>query len=127
MKENVELFGDRVVIQLDKAPEVSTNEFGIHEALMENYETDGGKIGSKVSTRSFLNKGTVVQISPYSARKLEEMGASLQEGDKVLVTYNATNEQYNFSYSRNGLVKGFSGLVSIPHVLIEGKFLNGTV
>lgn len=122
--EKLQLFGDRIVVQLDKAPQYSTNEFGVVEALMENHETDGGRIASKPSSRSYLNRGTVIQISPLALTKLSEIDASLSPGDQVFVTHNATSEQYNFSYSREGLVKNFSGLVCIPHVLIEGKLLS---
>lgn len=122
--DKLELFGDRIIIQLDKVPAVTIDEYGLRQALTENYETDGGKIASKLSPRSFVNKGTVIQISPLALSKLSELGHTLSPSDQVFLTHNAVSEQYNFSYTREGLVKDFTGLVAVPHILIEGKIIN---
>ena len=122
--ENITLFGDRVLIQLDKSEEHTTLSSGLTIPLYENYETDGGRPGAKASDKKFLSQGTVVALSQSASKKLEENNSPLNIGDKVFVTQNAVSPQYQFFPDRSNLFIQFEGLISIPHVLIEAK-ING--
>ncbi len=118
----LELIGDRILVQLDEQPTHEVTEAGIVNPLTELYETDGGRAGSKVSSRKYIAKGTILKISSFAKRKLEELGTTLEEGDTILVDHRCASEQYSF-FPKRGLVKTFEGLVSIPHVYIEAKVI----
>lgn len=117
---NYELIGDRILVQLDEQSTHEVTEAGIYNPLMENEETDGGRYRAKISSRHYIAVGTVQKISPFALKKLQELGAELQVGDRVLVDHRAASEQYSF-FPKRGLVRTFQGLVSIPHVYIEAK------
>lgn len=118
--DNLEIIGDRIIVQLDEQKDHEVTEFGIVNPLMDNEETDGGRYRAKISSRHYVASGVVKAISPFSLKKLEEVGATLSIGDRVLVDHRTVSDQYAFFPTR-GLVKSFSGLVSIPHVYIEAK------
>lgn len=120
--EELQLIGDRILVQLDEQVDHEVTEAGLINPLTELEQTDGGRYNSKISSRRFVAAGIIKKISDFSAKKLEELGVEIKEGDRVYVDHRAASEQYAF-FIKRGLVKTFSGLVSIPHVYIEAKII----
>jgi len=109
--KDITLFGDRILVQLDQVTDTVT-EHGIIVPLFENYETDGGKPSSKISSKKYSSVGTVLKISNNSPLQLAE-------GTKVYVNPSSSNQQFQFYLDRTKLVQDFEGLICIPHTLIE--------
>jgi co-chaperonin GroES (HSP10) len=115
------LLGDRILVQLDAAPEVTTLESGVLLPSTEVYETEGGRQATRSAGTKYLTQGTVIALSALSNSKLAESGIQLSPGDKVYVSSHSINSSFYFSIDRTQLSPIFSGLVAIPHVHIEAK------
>lgn len=117
------LIGDRILILLDEALDHTTTETGIIIPLNNVIEKDSGRLGTELSKRKHLTKGTILSLSPTATSKLEELHTSLTSGDRVYVNEMVmkTPSSYQFFLDRNKLVQDFDGVVCIPHVLIEAK------
>lgn len=115
--EQLELLGDRVLVLLAKIEEHTITESGIFIPKNEVYESEGGKLMSRPSSKKHLSIGTIIAMSPLSHEKLP----SLSIGDKVLVTETANSPSYQFFLDRDRLVNDFDGYICIPHILIEAK------
>lgn len=117
------LIGDRILILLDEALDHTTTETGIIIPLNNVIEKDSGRLGTELSKRKHLTKGTILSLSPTATSKLEELHTSLSPGDRVYVNEMVmkTPSSYQFFLDRNKLVQDFDGVVCIPHVLIEAK------
>lgn len=114
------LLHDRVVIQLDEVGDTIT-EGGVIVPLYENYETDGGKPGSKVSSKKYTNTGTVLALSESASKQIP----ALQAGNKVFVSNSSVSTpQYHFYIDRTKLVQDFTGVISIPAILVEAIINN---
>ena len=122
--EKLKLLGDRVIIALHKQEEHTTTSTGIIVPLSEITQTDSGKIASITSSKKFLSKGTVVQVSDLAAAKLQEAGHTLSPGDVVYLSENGASTQYKFSYSRDTLIQEDEGYRCVPHIIIEGIITN---
>lgn len=116
-----ELIGDRITVLLDKQPDHTKSSSGLEIPLFYNAESDGGKPIAKVSDKQYLSKGTIQAISPYAAKKLEELGASIKVGDRVFVNPNTVSANYQFFTTRHSLVQDFEGVICVSHQLIEAK------
>lgn len=115
------LIGDRILVQLDKVQDESSDSILI-KPLIENGESDGGRPTAHVSNKEYVPKGTILSISHYSREKLESIKASLKVGDKVLISPRAATPEYYFFENRNSYSpQEFKGIVAIPHVFIEAK------
>lgn len=130
---NFTLLGDRVLIKLDEQPTHTVTSSGIVNPLFENYETDGGKLGAKASSRKFLAQGTVVQVSQVAKERMNIQNdpvetpyvlPAVDKGDRVFVTPNASSQNYMFLTDRSQLVSEWDGYICVPHNLIEAK-ING--
>jgi co-chaperonin GroES (HSP10) len=119
----IKLLGDRVLIKLDNAEDHTTTSSGLIVPLNDIVETDGGRLKTETSKRKHLTSGTILLIGEQSAAKLKEAGTELVVGDKVYVTemVGKNVSSYQFFVDRTKLVQDFSGLVCIPHILIEAK------
>ncbi len=122
--EKLKLLGDRVVIALHKQEEHTTTSTGIIVPLSEITQTDGGKIASITSSKKYLSKGTVIQVSELAASKLMESNITLSPGDVVYLSENGASPQYKFSYNRDTLVQEDEGYRCVPHIIIEGVITN---
>lgn len=118
---NIQLIGDRVLIQLDLAEDHTITDSGIVIPLAELTETDGGRITTRTSNQTFLYKGTVVNISEYAKSKFREYGVEVNVNDRVFISKNALSPAHQFFIDRDKLVLDFTGMVCIPHTLIEAK------
>lgn len=120
---NLSLIGDRVLIVLDEALEHTKLDSGIIIPLNTIVEKDSGRLGTELSKRKHLTKGTIIALSPTSTTKLKELESPLQVGDRVYVNEMVlkTTSSYQFFINRDKLVQDFDGVVCIPHVLIEAK------
>lgn len=123
---SLSLIGDRVLIMLDEALDHTKLDSGIIVPLNTIVEKDSGRLGTELSKRKHLTKGTIISLSPTSASKLEELQIPLQAGDRVYVNEMVmkTPSSYQFFINRDKLVQDFDGVVCIPHVLIEAKINN---
>lgn len=119
-----QLLGDRILIQLDELPDHSVTPLGIHVPHFLNIETDGGRPDVKVSNLKHVPKGTILAMSPLAAKKLEEQASSLRPGDKVFVVSSAVSPSYQFFPTRDQIVQDFTGIICVPHSLIEAKLNN---
>lgn len=117
LKEKLTLLGDRVVIQLENMTEHTITEAGIMIVNTELAETDGGRLTTKLSNKTYLAKGEILLLS----EKARELLPSLTEGDKVYVAPHALNSSNYFNVDRTQLVQDFKGIICIPHTLIEAK------
>lgn len=117
------LIGDRVLILLDEAHDHTTTETGIIIPLSNVIEKDSGRLGTELSKRKHLTKGTILLLSPTASSKLEDLHTTLTPGDRVYVNEMVmkTPSSYQFFLDRSKLVQDFDGVVCIPHVLIEAK------
>lgn len=113
------LTGNRVLIQLDPHPEHTITESGIVVPQFDLIESDSGKLKTVPSNTRYLAKGTVVLISPFASKKLEEEGTPLNIGDKVYVPDSVVSPNYQFFMDKNSIILEFKGLVAVPHTLIE--------
>jgi len=116
-----QLLGDRVLIQLDELPDHSVTSSGIHVPHFLNIETDGGRPDVKVSNLKHVAKGTIISISPLASQKLADQQSPLQEGDRIFVVSSAVSPSYQFFPDRDKLDKDFTGIIGVPHPLIEAK------
>lgn len=120
--DSLRLYGDMVIVKLDKLGDHTVTASGLLIPANKLVETDGGKIRTETSSKKTIPSGTVLGLSAYADKKLQEMnGESLNVGDKVYVTSHANNEQYQFLIDRKKLVTNFEGVVAIPHIMIQGK------
>lgn len=117
LKEKLTLLGDRVVIQLENMTEHTITEAGIMIVNTELAETDGGRLTTKLSNKTYLAKGEILLLS----EKARELLPSLTEGDKVYVAPHALNSSNYFNVDRTQLVQDFKGIICVPHTLIEAK------
>lgn len=113
---NIELLGERVLLQLDEHPEHTVTPGGVIQPKWINIESDGGKPKVKPSNQKRIASGVVLMISPLAKEKID-----LNPGDKVYVNQAAVSQSYHFSISRNNLVADFDGIIAIPPQLIEAK------
>lgn len=119
MKDKFILLGDRILVQLDKAEDHTVTDSGLIVPLMENAQTDGGKEISRISPRKWLQQGTVVGMSEVSKEKLPD----IQVNDRVMITSTAANANYQFFLDRSNLALEWTGIICIPHPLIEAKII----
>lgn len=110
----IKLLGDRTLIRLRKAEDHTVTEEGLFIPLMENYTTDGGKNGARVSNFKFLTIGEVLSTTH----------AELKAGDTVTVFRNAATNDYFFPLDRTRLVVPFDGTILVPNSMIECKYGN---
>lgn len=115
----IQLIGDRVLIQLDQLPTHSTTQSGLEIPLYDAVVTEGGRVKSQLSQNTFLYQGTILQISPLAEEALTKEASPLSPGQKVYVTPSAVTPHYQFFLDRSSLVLDFNGLIAIPHQLIE--------
>lgn len=120
---NIELLGDRILVLLDNAQDHTTTSSGLIVPLNDIVETDGGRLKTETSKRKHLTSGTVVLIAEQAASKLQDTKSNIKVGDKVYVTemVGKNVSSYQFFVDRSKLVQDFSGLVCIPHIMIEAK------
>lgn len=120
---NLSLIGDRILIVLDEALEHTKLDSGLIIPLNTIVEKDSGRLGTELSKRKHLTKGTILSLSPTSEAKLKELESPLKVGDRVYVNEMIlkTTSSYQFFINRDKLVQDFDGVVCIPHVLIEAK------
>jgi len=110
---------DKVLIQLDEHPDHTISEDGIYLPKFLNIETDGGKPDIKASNEKYVASGTIIQMSPLAAKKMEENLTPIQVGDKVFVSQAAVSQSFHFKRKRDALQYDFDGLILIPYILIE--------
>ena len=122
---NFTLIGDRILIKLDEHPNHTMSPEGIIIPQYEVGETPGGKPMSRLSSNRYLYSGTIIALSPYAQKKLEDISASLRTGDRVLLAQAAVSPMFQFFLDRSKLVIDFDGYICIPHNLIEAKQNNG--
>lgn len=115
---NIELLGERVLLQLDEHPDHSITPGGVIQPKWVNVESDGGKPKVKPSNQKHVSSATVLLISSQAAEKI-----SLVPGDKVYVNQAAVSQSYHFLISRNNLVDEFDGVIAVPPQLIEAKII----
>lgn len=120
---SVSVIGDRVIVLLDEAKEHSTTDSGFIIPLNNIVEKPSGQQGTELSSRSHLDKGTVVAISEFASAKLSEQQASVKVGDRVFVSplVGRNVKSYQFLLNRDRLVTDFEGLVCVPYTFIEAK------
>lgn len=82
-----EIVGSKgILIKLFPYPTDSTiNSAGIIVPLYENYESDGGRPASRITTENFSNIGEVIQISSKAQQYLEEEKMDIKVGDIVSI------------------------------------------
>jgi len=122
--EKLKLLGDRVIILLDRQEEHTVTNSGIIVPLSEITQTDSGRINAITSSRKYLTKGVVIQVSEQALSKMKEAGYSLSPGDRVYLTENGASTQYKFSYNRDSLHQEDEGYRCVPHIIIEGIIEN---
>jgi co-chaperonin GroES (HSP10) len=108
----IKLLGANLVIKLDQAKEHTKTDAGILIPLQEVYETDGGKIATRTSSKNYLSRGEVIHIG-------DKVTIPVNVGDKVYVVKHAVNPAYEFFEKRDSLVQDPSGLICIPEGMIE--------
>lgn len=113
---NIQLFGDRILLQLDEHPDHTVTPGGVIQPKFVNIESDGGRPKVKASNQKYVSSATVLLISPLASEKIQ-----LSPGDKVYVNQAAVSQSYHFLISRNNLVDEFDGVIAVPHALIEAK------
>lgn len=121
---NIELLGDRVLIQLDYHPEHTVTDKGIVVPHFVNVESDGGRPMARPSDRKYLSQGTIMGISKLAASRLQENSTPLKEGDRVYVSQSAVSPTFQFFTDRSKIVVEFDGHVCVPHTSIEAKILD---
>ncbi|OQB03518.1 MAG: hypothetical protein BWY21_02154 [Parcubacteria group bacterium ADurb.Bin216] len=119
----IELIGDRILIQLDKALDHTTTDSGIIIPLNTVMESDSGRLKTTLSEQRHLPAGTITQISKQASSKLEELGVSLVAGDRVYVNPQTLSSSYHWKTDRTKLITEFQGVVCVPHILIEAKIV----
>jgi len=115
----IQLIGDRVLIQLDHHPTHTTTSSGIVVPQYDVVASEAGRLKSQLSQNTYLYQGTILQISPLAQEALTKENSSLTPGQKVYVTPSAASPHYQFYLDRSSLVLDFTGLISVPHQLIE--------
>ena len=114
---NIELFGDRIVVQLDCATTHTISEGGLEIPLYEEKLTDGARLAPVVSPKKYLSQGTVLAISNDAKNKIPDLNV----GDQVFITAHGASATYQFFTDRSNLVITWDGKVCIPHSLIEAR------
>lgn len=113
------LVGDRILILLDKVQTHSTTEAGIIVPLTKTIETEGGRLGSEISDRTHLNKGTVIALGTTAYNKLQDLDTTVTPSTRVYVSPQATSKNHYFYPDRDTLIENFEGYICIPHTFIE--------
>lgn len=117
------LVGDRILIQLNEIEDYTVTKAGLYIPHNELEETEGGKIRTRPSGDKHYSVGKVLKLSDYSKNKLEELNVTVNEGDTVFVAKTALNsENFHFHLDRKQKVQTFTGLIAIPHTLIEAIY-----
>lgn len=117
----LDLIGDRIIVKLDEAIDHTVIN-GIIIPLNTVIESESGKVKTELSKLRHLAKGTVVALSTFSSKKLDEAEVPLVVGDRVYVSHQAINSSsYHWKNDRNQLLSEFDGHICIPHGLIEAK------
>lgn len=119
--EDLEIIGDRIVIQLDEAKGHTVTAAGVVIPLNDVIEKDSGKLGTATSDKKHLAKGTVLGIGEAAYNKLKDNYTTLNIGDRVFVNPRSHNKDFYFFLNRDVLVQDFEGVICIPHTLIEAK------
>lgn len=117
---NIELLGDKVLVQLQDHPDHTITAGGILNPLFVNIESDAGRPKAKASNKKYLAKGKVLLISPLAKERIP----LLEVGDEVYVAPTTVSQDFHFSLKRASLVEDFDGVISIPSSLVEAKIIN---
>ncbi len=121
--ENIELIGDRILVRLDEAKDHTVIN-GIIIPVNTIVESESGKLKTELSKIRHLARGTILNISAHSAKKLDELNITLSPNDRVYVSHQAVNSSsYQWKSDRDKLISEFDGIVCVPHLLIEGKII----
>ena len=121
--KDLQLFGDRVIVLLDKQSEHTTTAGNIVVPQFVNAESDGGRPIALLSDHKYLATGTVVAISETASDKLHNLSTPISVGDRVYVSPSVVNPSYQFILNRSKLIAEFEGYISISHSLIEAKII----
>lgn len=119
---DIQLIGQRVLIQLDAHPSHTTTSSGLLVPQYDVVTTEGGRLKSQLSENRYLSVGTILQISPDAAKSTE--ASTLTTGQKVYVNPSAVSPHYQFFLDRSSLVLDFTGLISVPPQLIEAYVIS---
>lgn len=122
--QQIEVVGDRIIVQLDEAKGHTVTAAGVVIPLNDIVEKDSGKLGTATSDKKHLAKGTVLGIGELAYNKLKEAFVTLSIGDRVFVNPRSHNKDFYFFLNRDVLVQDFEGVICIPHTLIEAKIKN---
>lgn len=120
MVNNIQLLGEKVLIQLEAASDHTTTDTGLIIPLFENDLSDGGRPITKLSSKKYLSKGTVINISPKAKISYPE----LEVGDTVYVPTQVASPQYQFFLTRDKLVLDWEGVIVVNPIQIEAKINN---
>ncbi len=110
----IKLLGDRTLLKLLQAEDHTTLPGGLIKPQFENYETDGGKASSRISSRKYLSIGIVLATN----------SPDLKVGDTITVMPSCANPTYFFPLDRSQLAPTFDGTILVPNTMIECKTTN---
>jgi co-chaperonin GroES (HSP10) len=115
----MQLTHDKVLIKLKEHPDHTLTESNIYVPKFVNIESDGGRPLAVPSNEKYVAEGTVIQMSPLAAKKMEESYTPLKVGDRVFVSPSAVSQSFHFRTERDAIVYDFDGMILIPYILIE--------
>ena len=113
------LINNKVLIKLQEHQEHTKNDSGIMIPLYERTTTDGDRPTVKISSKTYLSKGIVVDVAPSANAELAKDNVQLKAGDEVFVNVNAVSPSYQYFTNRDSLVISFDGHILIPYTLID--------